>query len=124
MALVKPTREFVDGDPNVILWTWALTSADTTGYGVKFVQHADLAWQATGDFGSTGVCAAQGSNTDVDADYGAMTNSSGGSAITYSAAGAPKQSVERPLFVRPKMTTAGTNAAVSATLLMRRNPGK
>jgi hypothetical protein len=122
MALVTPTITKVGGDDNAILFTWALTTDDHTGVAAEFIQHTDLCWQATGDFGGTGVAAAQGSNTNTDANFGAMTNASGAAAITYSAAGAPKQQIERPRFVRPKLTTVGTDAAVSVTLMARRNP--
>ena len=122
MAIVQYTEADVGSDST--LYTWALTTDDHTGkaLGPEVIQHVDLCWQAVGDFGGTGVAAIQGSNTDTDANFGAMTNASGGSAITWSAAGAPKQQVEKPAYIRPKLTTPGTAAAVTVTLLARRNP--
>jgi len=124
MALVTPVRTLIDTDPGCELWTWTLTSADHTGVAIRQPAYADTCWHVKGDFGSTGVAAVQGSNTDVEADFGAVTNVSGGSAITWSAAGAPKQAIERPLFMRPKLTTVGTLATLVVTALIRKQPGK
>jgi hypothetical protein len=112
-----------DGYSGSILYTWVLTTANPTGaaVGPEIAQHTDLCWQATGTWGGA-TAAIQGSNTDVDANYGAVTNASGGAAITYTADGAPKQQIEKPAFVRPKLTTAGTAASVTVTLFARRNP--
>ena len=114
-----------DGYSGSILYTWVLTTANPTGaaLGPEIAQMTDLCWHAIGGAGWGGATAAiQGSNTDTDANYGAMTNASGGAAITWTADGAPKQSIEKPAFVRPKLTTAGTAASVTVTLFARCNP--
>lgn len=121
MAVVTPTIvEHARGD--TVIATWVLTTADTTGValGEAFIQHADRCWHASGTWGGA-TAAIQGSNTDTDALYGALTNASGGAAITWTDDGAPKQSIENPLFVRPKLTTAGVGATVTVVLVARRN---
>ena len=112
-----------DGYSGSILYTWVLTTADPTGnpLGAEISQHTDLCWHATGTWGGA-TAAIQGSNTNTDGLYGAMTNASGGTAITWTADSAPKQQVEKPVFVRPKLTTVGAGASVTVTLFARRNP--
>lgn len=121
MAVVNPTVSKLGSDPEVILFSWTLTTADHTGVAARFPQHADLTWHAIGTWGGA-TAAIQGSNRDTDAEFGALTNASGGSAITWTADGAPKTSIERPLFVRPKLTTPGTGATVVVTCLARKQP--
>lgn len=121
MAVINPTSADVGGDGNARLWTWALTTADHTGAGIEQIQAVDLCWQATGDFGGTGVVSAEGSNDGTN--WFALTNASGGSAATFSAAGG-KQTVERPRFVRARLSTVGTAATPSVTLMARKNPVK
>lgn len=120
MATPSPTTTNVStNDDSVKLHTWTLTTADTTGVAVEFPMYADLCWHAIGTWGGA-TAAIQGSNRDTDAEYGALTNASGGAAITWTADGAPKQSIERPRFVRPKLTTPGSGATVVVTLLARK----
>lgn len=119
--MAAPNSPPVNGDrPEVRLVTWVLTTADPTGNAVSFPQHADICWQAIGTFGGATV-AAQGSNTDVDADFCPMTNVSGGAAATFTALGI-KQTIERPLFVRPKLTTVGVGASITVTAMLRKQP--
>lgn len=123
MALVTPTiTDIGDGRGGTKLITWVLTTADTTGVAVgpELGQHSDLCWQASGTWGGA-TAAVQGSNTDSDALFGAMTNASGGSAITWTSDGAPKQSIEKPAYVRPKLTTGGAGASVTVTLFARKS---
>lgn len=124
MALVTPTSQDIgDGYGNTVLYTWVLTTADTTGValGPEIVQHTDLCWHASGTWGGA-TAATQGSNTNTDALFGATKNAAGGSAITFTAdAGSPANQLEKPLYVRPKLTTAGAGATVTVTLLVRRN---
>lgn len=115
--------EVGDGYNGSILFTWVLTTADPTGtpVGPEIAQHTDLAWQATGTWGGA-TAAVQGSNTNTDALYAAVTNASGGTAITWTADGAVKQQLEKPAFSRPKLTAVGVGASVTVTLFARRNP--
>ena len=123
MALVTPTITDVgDGRGGTKLVTWVLTTADTTGVavGAELGQHSDLCWHAIGTWGGA-TAAIQGSNVNTDAAFGAMTNASGGAAITWTADGAPKQSIEKPYFIRPKLTTAGAGATVTVYLFARKS---
>lgn len=118
---VDPTVSKLSSDPEVILFSWTLTSAAATGTAMRFPQHADLTWHAIGTWGGA-TAAVQGSNRDTDAEYGALTNVSGGAAVTWTADGAPKTTIERPLFCRPKLTTPGAGATVVVTCLARKTP--
>lgn len=123
MAVAHTESNVGDGYSGAILYTWLLTTANPIGVAVgpEIIQHTDLCWHAVGTWGGA-TAAIEGSNTDVTANYGAMTNASGGTAITWTANGAPKQQIERPAFVRPNLTTVGVGATVTVTLLARRNP--
>lgn len=119
MAAATPSRP---GDQfNVIQYTWTLTSADATGDGVDLPDHPDKCWHVTGTWGGA-TAAIQGSNTNSDALYGALTNAAGGSAITWTADGAPKNSIESSRYVRPKLTTAGAGATLTVVLIARKQP--
>ncbi len=119
MATVVPTSASVGGDGNAILWTWAMVTANVEGLPFEYVQHMDLCWQSFATTQSTAVITIQGSNDGTN--YFSMTNASGGAAATFSADGG-KQTVERPRYVRPYLTTAGTGAVISVTCLARKNP--
>lgn len=126
MALVTPTVVSVgDGYGNTVMVTWVLTTADHTGVAVgpELIQHTDLCWASSADTWGGATMTAQGANTNTDGLFGAMTNASGGSDITATtnATGKPKQQVERPFYMRPKLTTAGTDAVVTVVLCARRN---
>ena len=124
MATVTPTvTDLGDGYGHSKLITWALTSANETGVAVgpELAQHTDLCWHITGTNWGGATCAAQGSNTNTDGLFGAVTNVAGGAAITYTADAGPKQQIEKPAYIRPKLTTIGTSAVVTVTLFARRN---
>ncbi len=120
MATITPSLTKVGGDDNAILFTWALTSADHTGIGAEFIQHTDLCFQAVGSNWGGAVAAAEGSNDGTN--WFALTNASGGAAITFSAADGGKQAIERPRYIRPRLSTVGTLAIVSLSLMARKNP--
>lgn len=123
MTVAHTEADTGDGYGGSRLYTWVLTTANPTGaaLGPEAAQYTDLCWHATGTWGGA-TAAIQGSNTDTDGLYGAMSNASGGAAITWTADGAPKQSIEKPAFVRPKLTTVGVGATVTVVLFARRNP--
>lgn len=110
----------IDGaDGNQGTATWTLTTANTDGVAIPWIQFVDLCFQATG-IGATGaVCTAQGSNDGTN--WYSLTNAAGGTAATFSADGI-KQIIERPTYVRAALTTPGTAATVVVTLTLRRNP--
>lgn len=127
MATPAPTisRQAGTNDGSLFVATWVLTSADTTGVAVELPEWADRTWQVgtSGDsFGATGVCSIQGCHTNVDADFATLSNAAGATAATFSAAGV-KTVIELTRYMRPKLTTPGTNASVTVILVARRaNP--
>jgi hypothetical protein len=121
MALVTPTRTFINTDPECEQWSWTLTTADTTGVAVSWPAFGDTTWHAVGTWGGA-TAAVQGSNTDTDGLFAAISNANGGTAITWTVDGAVKTALERPLYMRPKLTTAGVGATVVVTVTMRRMP--
>lgn len=115
------SRLIGDSDGNAALITWNLTTANTDGVPVEFVQFTDLCWQsfATNQGGATATI--QGSNDGTN--YFSLTNAAGGTAMTFAADGG-KQAIERPRYVRPSLTTAGSASVIAIVLLARRNPSK
>jgi hypothetical protein len=106
-------------DGSIILYTWALTTANADGAPIKAPEWSDRTWQATGTFGGATVTL-QGSNDNVN--WFPLTNAngaSGGTAVTFTAAGGATP-VELPLWVRPNLTVVGTAAVISVTMLGRR----
>ena len=117
MATVTPTPGIVSGDPNVQSMSWALTTANTDGSPFEYVQYTDLCWQAAGTWGGA-TLTIQGSNDGTN--WFSMSNAAAGTAATFTADGG-KQTIERPRYVRPNLTTAGTGATVTVTLIARSN---
>lgn len=123
MATVTPTIVTIgDGRENVLQVTWVLTTANDTGIAVgpELVQHTDMTWHATGTWGGA-TAAVQGSNTNTDGLFASMKNAAGAAAITWTADGSPATQIERPFYVRPKLTTGGAGASVTVVLCARRN---
>lgn len=104
------------GDGSLNLYSWALTTANPDGAPIQAPEWADRTWQATGTFGGATV-AFQGSNDNVT--WFSLTNAAGAAAVALTAAGGAS-TVELPLYVRPNLTTVGSGAAISVTLLARR----
>jgi hypothetical protein len=116
MATVTPTVTDISKDGTVIMITWALTSANADGAPAEWCSFADRTATFTGTWGGA-TAALEGSNDGTNwlplADVQ-------GTAITATS-NKIEMAVELTRFVRPNLTTAGSGAAVSATLLMRRN---
>ena len=124
MAKATVTSQIGRADNSVVSYTWLLTTGDPTGDAAQIPEWADQTWQfgtATDTLGgATG--AAQGSNTDVDADYQTLSNAAGATPATFAAFGL-KTVIENPRFVRPKLTAIGAGASITVTLIARRaNP--
>ena len=118
MATVTPTTSGIAlGDPNVQVIAWPLTTANTDGSPFSYVQYADLCWQAAGTWGGA-TLTIQGSNDGTN--WFSLSNAAAGTAATFTADGG-KQTIERPLYVRPNLTTPGTGATVTVTLIARAN---
>ena len=118
MATVTPTIEDISGDGSVKMITWALTTANNDGAPAEWAQWADRTVTFTGTWGGA-TAALEGSN---DGTTWVAIADGQGVAITATA-NKVETAVELTRYVRPRLTTVGSGAAVSATLVMRRqNP--
>lgn len=123
MATVSPTiTPDVDTDGICTLYSWTLTSTDVDGAPFADAGAPDIVWQARGTWGGA-TLTIQGSNTNTDAHFFTLSNAAGGTAATFTQDGV-KQTIEVPIYKRPKLTTAGAGASVVVTALVRRNTGK
>lgn len=123
MATVNPTvtRGLGDGDGSLIQYQWTLTSADSDGAGIQCPEWADVTWVATGTWGGA-TLKPQGSADGVTYIATGLSNAAGG-AETTATANKVFTTIERPLFVRPNLTTVGVGATIVVTALLRRtNP--
>lgn len=108
--------------------TWTLTQTNDVGEVIDasnipdFDFMSEFCWHATGTWNGATV-SAQGSNTDTAALYADLTNAFTGTALTWTANGAPKLQGERPRYLRPAATSAGASTSVIVVLIMRRNMG-
>lgn len=119
MASVKPTVTQAGlGDASVLQYTWALTTADNDGFPMQFPEHADITWVARGTWGGA-TLKFQGSADGTNFVTTGLSNAAGG---TEAAVTADKivTTIERPLFIRPILTTAGSGATITVTALARR----
>lgn len=117
MAIVAPvyTKLGKSDDDKLVLVTWDLTTADTTGEAVAWAEWADRSIAFTGTWGGA-TAALEGSN---DGSTWIALADPQGTAISKTA-NAIEAVLELTRFVRAKLTTAGAGATVSATLLMRK----
>lgn len=125
MATPAATVSDQYGQDDGLRAVWTLTTADHTGaaLGPAQFQHADMCFQAVAAAdGSTwggATLAIEGSNDGTN--FFALTNASGGAAVTFTANGG-KQIIEKPFYVRPRLSAVGVGATVVITLAARRNP--
>ena len=115
MATVTPTTTDLNGDGSVLFVTWSLTSTNTDGAPVAWVQWADRSVTFTGTWGAA-TAALEGSN---DGSTWLPITDPQGNAISKTA-NALEACTELTRFVRPNLTTAGSGAAITATLVLRR----
>lgn len=121
MSTVQPTisKAVSTGDGSVITCTWVLTSTDVDGAPFQFTEWADRTWHAYGTWGGA-TLALQGSSAASFANPFTLSNGAGGSASVLTGDGGIA-SIELPLTVRPKLTTAGSGATVTVVLTARRS---
>ena len=120
MATVNPTQpERASGDGSVKVFQWTLTSTNADGAPMKLPEYVDITWSATGTWGGA-TLKAQGSADGSTFVATGLSNAAGGSEAS---ANTDKvfTTIERPLFVRPILTTAGAGATVVVTAVCRRN---
>lgn len=120
MATINPTFTRINGTDESLLWTWpSLLTATTDGAPIEFAQHADLCWQAVGANWGSATLTIQGSNDGTN--WFTLNKVAGSTATTFTADGG-QTTIERPRYVRPKLTTAGTAADVTVTVHARKQP--
>ena len=121
MPITPTAIQVGEGDGSYELLTWALVTATPDGVAFSKLEKSECCVQATGTFGGATVTW-QGSNDNVN--WFTCTNAAGGTAATLTAAGG-MQIIERPVYMRPNLTTVGSGATISVTAFLRRNqPGR
>lgn len=106
------------GDGSVLQFAFTLTTADHTGSGIPFPEWADVCASFYGGGtwgGATG--AIEGSN---DGSNWMPLNKADGATAASTPADKMMQIIERPMFIRPRLTTPGTAASVVVHLTLRR----
>ena len=116
MAIVAPTTVDISGDGSVYKITWALTTADHTGAAINGTSWADrtVLFQSVAWGGAT--AAVEGSN---DNSVFLPLADVQGTAISKSANGI-ESVVELTQYLQPRLTTVGTAAAVTVSIVARR----
>lgn len=118
-ATYNPLAGSTNGGPyaegSVIQFGYTLTNADATGVGFPFPEYADVCVSATGTFG-TGTINIEGSN---DGTNWVPVHNTGGTAATTTTA-ALIQLLERPMYLRPRMSGNTGGESVSVIFTLRR----
>ena len=117
MAIVNPTVTDVSGDGSTFLISWNLTTADHTGAEIDASTYADRTafFESVAWGGST--AAVEGANVKTGAFIGLADVQ--GTAISKTANGV-ENIVELTRLIRPRLTTVGTAAAVTVSMMVRR----
>lgn len=121
MATVTPTpiNGAGSGDGSIVQFSYDLTTANADGAPFQLPEYADVCWTFTGTWGGA-TAAVEGSNDGTN--WVPLSNAAGGSAATATA-NKGMTIIERPLYMRPNLTTPGTGAAIKAIATLRRaNP--
>lgn len=114
--MAAPTTTDINGDRSVMLFTWTLTTADHTGDPVAWADWADRSVQITSVAWGGAVAVLEGANV---ATYLSITDPQGNAISTN--ADKLEACTEVTRFVRPRLSTTGTAATVTVTLLARRS---
>ena len=117
MAIVTPTVKDLSGDGSVQLITWNLTTADHTGASIKSALYSDktVVFQGAAAWGSATAAVEGGNDNSV---FLALTDPQG-NAISKTADGVEKIE-ENTAYLQPRLTTPGTAAAVTVSIVARR----
>ncbi len=116
MATAELTKAtIVEG--KVLKFTWPLTSANPAGAPIPamFAEYSDRTVYFTGTWGAATAAWEGGDGTTYLACADAQ-----GTAITRTSDSGMERVVESPEFSRPRLTTVGTNAAITATCIARK----
>lgn len=115
---INATRTWPNGSPPNELWTWAnLLTANTDGSPVKSAEHMDVTWQLVAANAGTSTIKLQGSNDGTN--WFVLNMAAGGTPASFTASGGCT-TLERPVYVRPQITTGGTAADWTVTAHMAR----
>jgi len=122
---VGPKVSYVAGDEgrSILVATWKLTTAEPVGAALELPEWADRTWSAYADAGGGAVLTVQGSNTDADAHFSTLSDVAGGTPLTMSSPPDCAMQLENPRFTRPILSTPGTAADWTVTLVGRRPQG-
>lgn len=119
MATVNPTMPAsASGDGSVKIYQWALTSTNTDGAPVAFPEWADVTWHFFGTWG--GATAKVQGSADGSTFYATGLSNAAGGAEGTASADKIYTTIERPLYMRPNLTTAGAGATITVTAVARR----
>lgn len=123
MATVNPTDPTIgtgtaSGDNSVRILQWSLTSTNADGAPIRMPEWADITWTFTGTWGGA-TAKVQGSADGSTFVTTGLSNAAGG---TEASASADKifTTIERPLYMRPILTTVGAGATITVTAVIRR----
>lgn len=120
MAQTATKTVLVSGaDFSVVKYTWNLTTANFTGEAMEDVEYSDRTWSMYGTLGGA-VCSIEGAGTNVDANFGTLSNAAGGAALTMNVTTGAKTVIEVPQYTRPKLTTVGVGADLTVVCIARR----
>ena len=116
MATVTPTITDISGNGQVIKFEWELTTANDDGSPIpaRYAEHADRTYYFLGTWGGATAAIEGGDGTT----YLPITDAQGG-AISKTADGI-EVGVETPEITRPRLTTVGAGATITATCIARR----
>lgn len=121
MATINPaiTKDVGGGDGSIVLATWAhLVAASLAGAPIEMPQHSDVCVQVIANTAGGATCVVEGSNDGTN--YGTLYNAQG-SALSFTATGAPKQLMERPRFIRPRISGGGGTEDWTIVMLLQRH---
>ena len=118
MATVNPAYVGdISGDGSTQMFTWALTTANADGAPVEWAAYSDRTFVIVGATWGGATATIQGSN---DGTNWVTLSDAAGAADATATADKAMTIVELTRYVRPNLTTPGTGAAVTASIVMRR----
>jgi thiamine pyrophosphate-dependent acetolactate synthase large subunit-like protein len=104
------------GDGSTQMFTWALTTANSDGAPLEWASFSDRTFMAVGTWGGA-TMTVEGSNDGTN--WVPLSDAAGATDAT-AAANKAITVVELTRYVRPNLTTPGTGAVVTASIVMRR----
>ena len=103
-------------DGSVVQFTWVLVTATPDGSPIKIPEWADNTFVATGTWGGA-TLTLEGS---ADGSTWVSLNAAAGGTAATATANKAITLIERPLYLRPNLTTPGAGATITVTALCRR----